>query len=328
MKRIKKVVIILAILVVLVVLVGVLVLKINQEYPNDWNSKNLNKDNPYVKEIINGKECYAPIPKGFEVKEGTISTGLVIEDEKNNEYVWVPVDDTYMIRQTLETAEEIAKNYWEARKVGIGEAGVYRNEPYPRVDGSWTKVQWDAMYESVMKYEGFYIGRYETGKSETGEAIVKPNAEVWNYIQWNKRLGNEEEPTEGTAAYVANNMYNVNDKEHGAVSTLIYGIQWDTAINWAECESKSRTEDTYISKELPTKTASTYADDVTYDINKGIYDLVGNMCEWTMEGYKKESRFIRGGAYDVYEPSIARPYAFVTQQVCPCLGFRIALYVE
>ena len=70
------------------------------------------------------------------------------------------------------------------------------------------------------------------------------------------------------------------------------------------------------------------ADSVLLVTDKGIYDLVGNMCEWTMEGYKKESRFIRGGAYDVYEPSIARPYAFVTQQVCPCLGFRIALYVE
>ena len=42
-----------------------------------------------------------PIPKGFTYKEGTKDTGLVIQDdEKGNEFVWVPATESTYIKDT------------------------------------------------------------------------------------------------------------------------------------------------------------------------------------------------------------------------------------
>ena len=41
-----------------------------------------------------------PIPKGFTYKEGTKDTGLVIQDEKGNEFVWVPATESTYAKDT------------------------------------------------------------------------------------------------------------------------------------------------------------------------------------------------------------------------------------
>lgn len=55
-------------------------------------------------------------------------------------------------------------DYWKDNPNGTGTEGKGYNEPYPRDDEDSIVVkEWNAMYASVIKYGGFYVGRYETG---------------------------------------------------------------------------------------------------------------------------------------------------------------------
>ena len=66
-----------------------------------WDVESLNEKIPYIQEEIEGTIYYAPIPKGFTVStnanENKISEGLVIQDSEGNQFVWVPVNDSYKI---------------------------------------------------------------------------------------------------------------------------------------------------------------------------------------------------------------------------------------
>ena len=55
---------------------------------NEWKDK--------IAEEVDG----VPIPKEFTYKEGTKDTGLVIEDEKGNEFVWVPATKSTYVKDT------------------------------------------------------------------------------------------------------------------------------------------------------------------------------------------------------------------------------------
>ena len=63
-----------------------------------------------------------------------------------------------------------------------------------------------------------------------------------------------------------------------------------------------------------------------------IYDMAGNMLEWTMEGYSTEKRSYRGGDYIYAGTRILCPVAF-RNQLNPNntnynIGFRPSLYIK
>ena len=117
-------------------------------------------------------------------------------------------------------------------------------------------------------------------------------------------------------------------------STLIYGVQWDAIMQWIDpdyengtCESNSfvanSDEKGYYNASAPTTTGS--SDDYAV---KNIYDLAGNVAEWTMESCSTNLRVDRGGYYttgssypasyrDVINPSNSNDN----------FGFRVTLYL-
>ena len=103
----------------------------------------------------------------------------------------------------------------------------------------------------------------------------------------------------GGAVEVSKNMYS---KEEGdsITSTLIYGVQWDAIMAWIDpayktgnCAENSFVRDStgkgYYGQSSPTVTGSS----ADYSV-KNIYDLAGNVWEWTMESYNSTSRIVRG----------------------------------
>ena len=78
-------------------------------------------------------------------------------------------------------------------------------------------VEYKAMSDSIKKYHGFYIGRYELTESA-------------------------ESPTEKAGASLTNinwyNLYkacqNVVTGKENVKSTMIYGVQWDAVCDWLE----------------------------------------------------------------------------------------------
>ena len=117
--------------------------------PNEITNENL-KDNDNIKGVITGE---VPIPVGGEYKEGTKETGVVVTMGES-EFVWVSVE-----------------NIDEMAVLQAGSDANYQGVLYDFNGTTATKRALETigsgigsknMVESVKKYKGFYIGRYET----------------------------------------------------------------------------------------------------------------------------------------------------------------------
>ena len=251
----------------------------------------------------------APIPEGFYYVGGSKDEGVVISDNpsdegkgtdhntaqnvlQGNQFVWIPVEDDSKFKRYA--------GYYKGQLQSLN-----GNEPYAK---GYAKEQeeFDTMKESVLKHNGFYVGRYETGTnakrtSNTGiadEAVIKQGKNVYNYIGWSNSddMTNEK----GGAVEKAKNFAKEHDYS-SVTSTLVYGVQWDAIMNFidpAYAERKCDTSSSFVanstSKGWYSQTApATTGSNVNYAV-KNIYDLGGNMFEWTMEAADAYSRNIRG----------------------------------
>ena len=207
-------------------------------------------------------------------------------------------------------------------------------------ESSTTVQEAKEMYASVKRNEGFYIGRYEAGKDSTGNVVVQKGATVYNNVPWSKnKTMNEETATENTqdgAIELARNFDTANSYPT-VTSTLCYGVQWDRTLSWIDPEytgfAKNSDgmgwyEDNYQEGNADHKTGI----DTEGNTNspKNIYDLAGNVEEWTMESHFTLYRVSRGGAYNVSGASITSSNRFGNGEPSysyPYLGFRVTLYL-
>ena len=284
------------------------------------------------------------IPKGFKpveneqdntITQGAVwgssegyKYGLVIEDESGNQFVWVPVDGTTV---------------------------KFERYDFGKQNGSYSEYSEtvpNEIVESVNKNGGFYIGRYEAGKSQdvilaidgTIKPISKKGASVWNNIPWG---GVNDETTPGNGAVtVARAMYPEEDMNYGVASTLIYGTQWDTTLKFIGAYNVGETGyDTYAidSTGMGNYSGTSGSDDIA-SINdptecgaregfkqKNIYDMAGNVWELTMEA-RNTYRVDRGGDYSYSGLDFPASYRSndgydITGSYIG-IGFRVALYIK
>ena len=196
-----------------------------------------------------------PVPKGFIHVEGTKDDGFVIKDisvdrdgnptdTNGNEFVWIPCSDDgrdgsiKYDRYTLLKVFSDGGVDAETNSMKIVHAwGDYFVEAMPCIQGTKTEL------DSIKKYGGFYIGRYEVGvlgydeevktsntNHETewtgysnGVAVVQKDKQVWNYI------------TQDKAKIVAQGMYTNNDS---VVSRLCSSYAWDTTLQFIEIRNE------------------------------------------------------------------------------------------
>ena len=265
---------------------------------------------------------YPIIPNGFEYLTGTVDTGYVIKNSTDgNEFVWVPVE----VPQG-KTFEETF-----VREAGYG-AGSLQSwstssyiEPYGRtayVDNE-SQYEYDAMVASVKKYGGFYMARYEASKNEsTDKAQSVANQSPWVSETWN------------TIVQVARATYNVSSaiKERDAVSTLPYGVQWDATIRFLETNypgiaSNSEGYGWYAASAAGS--AINTGSNADYELNH-IFDMAGNVWEFTMETTNYSECVLRGGywLYPLDDIPISYRKTYDTGKGDGEKGFRISLYVQ
>lgn len=134
--------------------------------------------------------------EGFSYVEGTWENGYVIEDEKHNQYVWIPC--------TNRTIKECVKLQ---RKNLV---------PIPFINYiSCYNESYEKFLKSALVNGGFYVSRYEIGKEEN-VPVSKEDAEVWKNI------------TKEEAIKIVDSMYdNINCE-------IINGYAYDTTLNWLE----------------------------------------------------------------------------------------------
>ena len=288
------------------------------------------------------------IPKGFVYVGGTKAEGIVISDDPadkdkgtshevaqtlvGNQFVWVPVED--------DSAFRTYEGYYN-KKLDTMLSDC--EEPYSKGYGT-EQTEYGAMKQSVLDHDGFYVARYEAG-TENGartsadknniddEAVFKQGKNVYNYIKW----GNSMTDPAGGAVEKVKGMYTDKEK-YGVTSTLIYGIQWDAIMTWIDPEYKNEdgtlynkgsfvansTDKGYYSQSSPTTTGS----NANYAV-KNIYDLAGNVYEWTMEASVSTNRVFRGGSYNCSGenyPASSRSY-YTPSYSSGNIGFRSALYL-
>ena len=244
-----------------------------------------------------------PVPKGFTYKEGTKDTGLVIQDEKGNEFVWVPATESTYRKDT-----------------SFPGVTPTRDDTLPNGIKDETA--------DVVKYGGFYIGRYEAGipegdtspSNKIGIPVSKKDATVWTNINYTN------------AKASAENMISNEYVQTG----LLTGKAWDTVCHWIKSDDElkdSRTYGNYNNSESPanvkgcgTKQVAGYSDKWMV---KNIYDLAGNVWEWTSEA--DSSYFIdRGGSYSADGSVIPVSYRNFNDasNADDNVGFRSRLYIK
>ena len=268
--------------------------------PGTWTSSQ-------VTPIADGNGGTVPLPSGFYYVGGDISTGLVISDKQGdtmsasgvdmgNQFVWIPVaSEADLTRTNFD-----ANGKPTTENPSIGASSTLCEEPYS--SGYATEAsEYNTMKTQVLKYGGFYIGRFEAGlnsttlrtKVTTAQTVVcKKGVAPYNYVPWGKAM-NDASEVEGKsgAVYLAKNFASQHNYT-SVTSTLTYGCQWDAMCRYIGDAQRT----------TPRKSALELTGSVSTDVSKNIYDLAGNCREWTMEAYTTTGRVLRGGFYDLVRP--------------------------
>ena len=122
---------------------------------------------------------------------------------------------------------------------------------------------------------------------------------------------------------------------YGVASTLIYGVQWDAALKFINNELFRRDSTNMGWYNNNNSSNSSHKTGIDLGINaankiKNIYDMAGNMSEWTMEAYGTANRLARGGRYSwggSFGPASNR-FTYSIIDIQSFLGFRVGLYIK
>ena len=303
-----------------------------------------------IQDSTGNQYVWVEVPKTGKVYP---TAGLNITEFTTDEYTAIEAD--------LHTYTDVYRDGTSNKDEYYSEVGL-TNDQYTNLKKT--------MLKSVYQNGGFYIGKYETGienapKTDGDEntapteiPVIKQNAYPYNYV------------TCSQAQTLANNM-----KSGNHTSSLMFGVQWDLVLKYLETKGTSqmdlKTDSTswgnYINNAWNiTNSNSKYAiyDDklenfdwtsgaygikdsdtmvllstgASDDFSKqGIYDLAGNVSEFTLEHANLISRAaiesscaIRGGTCNSNgsnNPAADRfGYPTIILNASVVVGFRVVLY--
>ena len=161
------------------------------------------------------------------------------------------------------------------------------------------------MIESVEKYGGYYIGRYETGDLNKEQAVVvKGNTNIstqtW-YTMYKKCKELEESNTVRTGMIWGNQfdrtlMWLIESgnktKEQIAEDSTSWGNYRNATFEYINSSGSTVTKNEDGGTRIPSGSSE-------YTKANNIYDLAGNVYDWTMEAYSSNIRVLRGGYYSI-----------------------------
>ncbi len=262
------------------------------------------------------------VPAGFKITDDAskVTEGIVIIDQQENEFVWIPVGEVKTKDQTktIELSRYEFDNSGNPTKKGdeIIVCSIYNFQELATSDkGNAVAKNLEEFKTSVNQNHGYYIGRYEVRN--------------YNYV---KATGLVEAATVQTeASTVCQNMYN-NDRFK---SDLMNSYAWDTTIVFLqEFDDREDKSIPYskITGELQKFSAEGTNNADIKDKICNVYDMGGNLYEWTTEtgtwSYNpKYCCTFRGAAAGNSSRTVDKREAIeVEQKSNTLIGFRPILY--
>ena len=190
---------------------------------------------------------------------------------------------------------------------------------------------------SVNENGGFYIGRYEASY-ENGKPASKISTAVdvsyGHTVTENGMLWNNISQTEALSK--AKGLYTSGE----FTSSLLTGAAWDRTLGWLEetgavtlpeIVEDSKSWGNYYYDNFPGTTGLINTGSKSQTEKNHIFDLAGNMLEWTTEKYSELRVFRGGNVFDVDASNFKVPCS-TRDSTSPddahfSIGFRLALYL-
>ena len=349
--------------------------------------------NQYAEDLPIREDTTPYLPNStFSKKEGDLSTGLVIKDSNDNEYVWVEVPTTIYNNTTYNNnganKPQNADEWEKIRDCLKVYTEDYSDSDFKdtNTDGKNYSDDYKKMLKSVYTNGGFWIGRYEAGLEEeknprtsyvaisaSDKAVIKPNMYPYNYvkrdeaqtlaqkmdygdckgslifgIQWDLTLKYIEEKTVELAEKANKDTVRTDIKNKLMSNSTTIGNYYNSAFTlnrgkFAQYNNALSDWKAYNSEEEPTLVTgsqkqaqsskykaillTTGATEATNLQN--IYDIAGNVLEWTLEFYNTSNPCVRrGGSYGGNGSNdTAKGRGFdSTGDYYDTIGFRVGLW--
>ena len=317
----------------------------------------------------------------FTKKEGTIDTGLVIQDASGNEYVWVVVPRTTAVYKTTglgkttftdedyTSIENDLKEYTKTYRGSTSYSDTWyaddKNEGWLS-ETEYTELK-NSMLKSVYEKGGFYVGRYEAGIGTnrtsietqvngkypvpTTAPVSKADAYPYTYVTRTQAQNLASKVNSGTKT-----------------SSLMFGVQWDLVLAFMSKDTAKITStddltsnstkignycnNLWTIKNANAKYSSDYGDTFTACPNpfkkesnsdillttgadssfsvQNIYDIAGNVTEWTLEKTSDTSFPCARRGGDYHSVGSCYPAAYrrdnSTDSYSSYTGFRVSLF--
>ena len=247
-------------------------------------------------------------------------------DEEGNHYVkvtpyssWEPTS-TDSGRREPDVVTDVVTGF-DNNESYLDQINGILNTSYSNSTSFKTALQTDfnEMVTRVDEKEGFWVGRYETSKMSNSTTTTYDKS---NEIQVGVKRGATQGISDVTwyRMYAQQKIYKEKalTESENVTSSMIWGSQWDQIMIWMKEVENEAKSSYYVINSLTMGNYGTSDDEdestaepaatgnsENYKV-KNVFDLAGNVRDWTLEAYSTNGRVYRGGDYDYTYTSSTR----------------------